>query len=77
VTAHPEVETAVFEIVRARGANPQSVDDELGRNGLGLDSIAIAEVVLECERRFGVSFGDLLEGPAITLRALAERGRSR
>ncbi|HEX2835826.1 MAG TPA: hypothetical protein VHW00_22650 [Thermoanaerobaculia bacterium] len=70
--------TEVHEIVRARGASLEHATDDapLGANGLGLDSIAIAEVLLDCERLFGVPFADLLEGNTITLRTLIERASS-
>jgi acyl carrier protein len=74
-----DVQDAVHEIVRARGAafDQHSVEKtnglELGSSGLGLDSIAIAEVLLDCERRFGMSFTDLLDGAPITLGSLIAR----
>jgi acyl carrier protein len=33
----------------------------------GLDSIAVAEIVLECEEHFGVSLATLLESGLITI----------
>jgi len=50
-------------------------DDEtpLGSEGLGLDSIGIAEALLDCERRFGIRLGDLLDGTPITIRRIAAR----
>ena len=72
--------TEVHELVRARGASLDSLSNEdvaLGANGLGLDSIAIAEVLLDCERRFGGSFADLLDRKPLTLGALIERASSR
>ncbi|MGN6186141.1 MAG: hypothetical protein ACTHQM_21120 [Thermoanaerobaculia bacterium] len=71
--------TEVHEIVRARGASLDAINNDdvaIGANGLGLDSIAIAEVLLDCERRFGGSFVDLLERTPLTLRALIERASS-
>jgi acyl carrier protein len=70
--------TEVHDIVRARGAAPESLHDDaaLGAAGLGLDSIAIAEVLFDCEARFGVSFADLLDGKPITVGALIERASS-
>ena len=69
------IDNAVLEIVRARAARPLSIDESardvtLGSDGLGLDSIAIAEVLLDCQRRFGVSVTGLLEGEPLTLRRL-------
>ena len=51
------------------------IDDlPLGAEGLGLDSIAIAEVLLDCERHFGVRLAaDLLDGVPITARRIESR----
>lgn len=69
------IDNAVLEIVRTRAARPLSLDElsdnvTLGSDGLGLDSIAIAEVLLDCQQRFGVSVTELLEGEPLTLRRL-------
>lgn len=45
----------------------------LGSDGLGLDSIAIAEALLDCERRFGVRLTDLLDGAPVTIARIAAR----
>ena len=65
----------VREILRKRGVRAENIDPHtpLGGDGLGLDSIAIAEVLLECEMRFGVNVADLLSGEAITFGKLVER----
>lgn len=65
----------IQEIVRARAsravAGEELVPDApLGAGGLGLDSIAIAEVLIDCEQRFGVPVAGLLEGEPLTLRRL-------
>jgi acyl carrier protein len=39
----------------------------LGTGGLGLDSLALAEVLVAYEERFGVSATELLEGEPITV----------
>jgi acyl carrier protein len=54
---------------------PYFADDDvaLGTGGLGLDSIAIAEVLLDCERYFGVRVTDLLDGAPITVARIAAR----
>ena len=31
-------------------------DQQLGRNGLGLDSVTIVEILLECEQQFDMPF---------------------
>lgn len=51
-------------------------DQPFGSEGLGLDSIAIAEVLLDCERRLGVRMTDLLDGPPITVARIASRALS-
>jgi acyl carrier protein len=60
---------------RAGGAiDLTTVDDDtpLGADGIGLDSVAIVEVLLECETAFAVRLPpDLFEGPAITIGGLA------
>ena len=64
----------VLEIVSSH-APAGSFDDAaaLGAEGLGLDSIAIAEILLECETRFGIPFNDLLEERApLTVGRLVE-----
>jgi acyl carrier protein len=55
---------------RAIAAEELSGDLTLGADGLGLDSIAIAEVLLDCQQRFGVGVTELLEGEPLTLRRL-------
>jgi acyl carrier protein len=68
-------EAAVREILRKHGVRTEHIDPAtpLGGDGLGLDSIAIAEVLLDCEMRFGVNVADLLTGEAITFGKLVER----
>ncbi len=62
---------AVRDILTAHGAHVDgNLDVPLGADGLGLDSIAIAEVLLVCETRFGVSAVELLAGPPLTVRRL-------
>jgi acyl carrier protein len=67
----------LFAILRANVA--RTLPDEalrpevsLSRDGLGLDSITIAEVVLECETHFGVSLLDVVTGDDLTVGDLAE-----
>lgn len=69
------IDSIVRDIVRARisRAIPQNelaADAALGSDGLGLDSISIAEVLLDCQQRFGVSVLELLEGEPLTMRRL-------
>jgi len=56
------------------GALPE--DLRLGAGGLGLDSIAMVELLLDCERRFGISATGLLEGPVITVGRLIAHARA-
>lgn len=64
----------VREIVLARASTPDFDDaTALGEGGLGLDSIAVAEVLLECEDRLGVSMSGLLDGRPITVARLVSQ----
>ena len=71
-----DVPAAVRRIVLGHaGADRAAVlsdDLPLGEDGLGLDSIAIVEVVVECEDRFGVSLKALVERPGIRVGDLIE-----
>lgn len=65
----------VRDIVRAHASRALAADEieydlPLGADGLGLDSIAIAEVLLDCQQRFGLSVTELLEREPLTLRKL-------
>ena len=75
MSATTSIDTIVQDIVRARASRIIAGDAfpgdlALGAEGLGLDSIAIAEVLLDCEHRFGVSVIALLEGEPLTLTRL-------
>ncbi len=65
------IEDAVADLLRSRsplaGSGPLPDDLRLGAGGLGLDSIAMVEVLLDCERRFGVPAAELLEGAPLTV----------
>jgi acyl carrier protein len=70
VIAHPDIAEEVRALLRARAPLGVLSDDVyLGSEGLGLDSIAIAEVLLDCEERWGVDAEELL-GERITVGAL-------
>jgi len=61
----------VLAIVQAHAPGiPLDEEVSLGADGLGLDSIAIAEVLLECEERFDRSCGQLLESDGLTIARL-------
>jgi acyl carrier protein len=75
------IETIVWDIVRARASRLADsavlpADVAIGGDGLGLDSIAIAEVLLDCEEHFGVSVISLLEGEPLTLTRLTNHLRA-
>jgi acyl carrier protein len=69
--AGTDIADAVRELLRARaplaagGALPDEL--RLGAGGLGLDSIAMVELLLDCERRFGGRAAELLEGAPLTV----------
>ncbi len=75
MNATESIDRIVREIVCARASRAVDAgellpDVTLGADGLGLDSIAIAEVLLDCQQRFGISVTSLLEGEPLTLRLL-------
>ena len=75
VSATTSIDSIVQDIVRSRASRIVASGElpgnaALGSDGLGLDSIAIAEVLLECEHRFGVSVIALLAEEPLTLRRL-------
>ncbi|HWM95382.1 MAG TPA: acyl carrier protein [Thermoanaerobaculia bacterium] len=84
------VEEAVRSLVRSRAPLARSraelADDlPLGAGGLGMDSIALVEVLLDCEQRFGMRSGscsggwkpaDLLQGPPLTVGRLVAHVRA-
>jgi len=58
-TLKPEIKELIVKSLRLTIAPSQIADDiPLFRDGLGLDSIDALELVLEIERRFGVTIGD-------------------
>ncbi|HEV7765743.1 MAG TPA: acyl carrier protein [Thermoanaerobaculia bacterium] len=66
---------AIYEILRARTRHAAPTPDLLlGRGGLDLDSIALVEVLLACEERFGVSIApEMFEAPPLTIGDLRDR----
>jgi len=70
-----DISEAIETILRKRGyAGEVSPDLPLGAGGLGLDSIAMAEVLLACEAQFGIVIAaDLLAGEPLTFGRLVER----
>ena len=79
IPAH--IEDAVHTLLRARSplARDRSAlpdDLPLGPGGLGLDSISLVELLLECEQRFSIPRPvDLLEGPPLTVGLLVSHVR--
>lgn len=75
-----DIEETVRDLVRARSplarAHAELADDlRLGAGGLGMDSIALVELLLDCEQRFGMSPADLLDGPPLTVGRLVAHVR--
>jgi acyl carrier protein len=72
------IQDAVRELLRSRAPHrlfadlPDDLPDDLrlGPGGLGLDSIAVVELLLDCERRLGVppmGLLGLLDGAPLTV----------
>jgi acyl carrier protein len=76
-----DLEDSVRDLLLARSplakTHARLADDRpLGAGGLGLDSIALAELLLECEARFGLATAaELLAGPLLTARRLVAHVR--
>jgi len=75
------IEDEVRALLRSRtllAPGPALAEEvRLGAGGLGLDSISLVEVLLDCERRFGLPpLIDLLEGPPLTVGRLIEAVRA-
>jgi acyl carrier protein len=70
-----EVREEVYAILRVRNADVALENGTaLGEGGVNLDSIALVEVLLECEDRFGVSVAaELLDRPSLTVGILVQR----
>jgi acyl carrier protein len=73
---------AVSRLVRSRAPLAPDLaelpgDLRLGPGGLGLDSIALVELLLECEQRFGIPRPvGLLEGEPLTIALLVDHVRT-
>jgi acyl carrier protein len=79
--AATEVENALLDLIRSRaplaGTRELAGDLRLGAGGLGLDSIALVELLLDCERRLGLAnVAELLEGPPLTVGLLIAHARA-
>ena len=66
----------VRSIIRAHACSTAHCDDLagdllLGTGGLGLDSVAVVELLISCEERFGVALAaTLLDGPPLDVGTL-------
>lgn len=71
----------VREFVPSWSARGVEDDSPIGAAGLGLDSVAIVELLVACEERFGLAFpDDLLDARPLTVGTLVahlERARAR
>ena len=74
-----DVVQRVHAILRARNRHIELLADlSLGADGLNLDSIALVEVLLECEDAFGVVLGaDVLAASPLTVGRLIETLQAR
>lgn len=76
------LDETVRDLVRSRAPLARERADlpddlRLGAGGLGLDSITLVELLLDCEKRFGIPLAaELLEGPPLTLGHLLARVRA-
>lgn len=65
-----DIRSTVYDIVASYLPEPgdrTKLHDGADLTDLGLDSIATVEVLVECEKRFGVSSDELLNAPALTI----------
>lgn len=74
-----DVAAVVRAILRARNRHIELIPDlRLGADGLGLDSIALVEVLLQCEEAFGVTIAsEALAAPSLTVGFLIETLQAR
>ena len=72
------IEEGVREILRRHTSSGDLPSDlPLGATGLGLDSIAMIEVLLACEERFGVAFAeDFVADESLTIGGLTDHVRA-
>lgn len=87
--AASEIEESVRELLSSRAPLARSFAElpadlpdnlPLGPGGLGLDSIALVELLLDCENRFGIGgiagSAELLAGPPLTVDLLVAHIRA-
>ena len=72
------IDDDIRAVLRARNDRVELLaHTPLGSNGLGLDSIDIVEVLLECEERLGIVIAaDLLDGETLTVGRLIDRAHA-
>jgi acyl carrier protein len=76
------LDEVIRDLLRSRAPIARDLDDlpdslQLGAGGLGLDSIALVELLLECEERFHLPPSlPLLDGPPLTIGLLAAHARA-
>ena len=76
------IEEEVRDLVRSRAPLARERADlpaelRLGAGGLGLDSISLAELLLDCQRRFDIPAPiELLEGAPLTVGRLVAHVRA-
>jgi acyl carrier protein len=73
-------EETIREVLRKHGHRvPGDADLSLGEDGLALDSIAMVELLLDLEERFGVAIADDLLQPnrTVTVGSIAAYVRAR
>lgn len=80
------IQEEVWRLVRSRAPLARDLPDlpgdlpgdlRLGSGGLGLDSIALVELLLDCEQRFGIPRPvGLLEGEPLTVSLLVDHVRT-
>jgi len=82
MNAGTAIDDAVRELLRSRSPLARDRADlpdglRLGTGGLALDSIALVELLLDCERRFGIKAAtELLEGEPLTVGGLIAHVRA-
>ncbi|HEY3567703.1 MAG TPA: hypothetical protein VGP73_07200 [Thermoanaerobaculia bacterium] len=79
--AGTDLENTVLDLIRSRaplaGTRELTDDLRLGAGGLGLDSISLVELLLDCERRLGpMNVAELLQGPPLTVGLLVAHARA-
>ena len=56
----------------AKAAHKDSIDENMNLKDLGLDSLDIVEMLLQCEEEYGVHFDDLDMSNLVTVKDLLD-----